>query len=330
MSEALIHHKPADREAWLKLRKEYVNATEGPKINGLSKYGSAADVLADKLGLAPEIEENTAMRVGKMVEEHIIGHILAETGARVAYIGLDFLSRGRAGCTPDLTVLNSHGHLVHYELKTTSHHWGGRIPKHYEGQVKHQLAVLELNDGWLVSYPIEDAERELEELMAGTWKLDPTRLVYQQISTTQSEREEILQACNDWMAKHIDLGLPLENTQAKANWDGTHFDPEMAARLKEIDGTIKMLEENLEAAKGMRDGLRQQAAEAMRDAKILQGYGYAWERIQVAGRKTVDYPKVLAALDRFLSEDALKAKAEATELYTKTTKSSERWTLKEA
>jgi len=330
LSEALIHHKPATREAWLELRKQFITATDWPKIAGLSKHGSAADVLADKTGLAPEIEENTAMRVGKMVEEHIIAQILQETGAKTVYTGLDFISRGRAACTPDLTVLNLHGHFVHYEIKTTSHMWGGKIPPRYEGQIKQQMAILGINDGWLVSYPIDDAERELEELMAGTWKLDPTRLVYQQISTTQSEREEILQACNDWMAKHIDLGLPLENTQTKANWDGTHLDPEMAARLKEIDGTIKMLEENLEAAKGMRDGLRQQAAEAMKDAKILQGYGYAWERIQVAGRKTVDYPKVLAALDRFLSEEAQKVKAEAIELYTKTTKSSERWTLKEA
>jgi hypothetical protein len=58
----------------------------------------------DKLGLGGEIEETKPMKVGKLIEPYL--KMFVPRPGSILYSDPDFISVGRAGCSPDLTLLS--------------------------------------------------------------------------------------------------------------------------------------------------------------------------------------------------------------------------------
>lgn len=59
------------QEAWLASRRKGIGGSDAAAIIGLNPYKSAYAVYMDKIGLAPEQEDNERMRQGRDLEEYV-------------------------------------------------------------------------------------------------------------------------------------------------------------------------------------------------------------------------------------------------------------------
>ena len=71
------------REQWLEARRAGIGGSDSGAILGLNPYRSSYDVYMDKLGLAPEVEDNEAMRQGRDLEEYVAKRFEDAMGKKV-------------------------------------------------------------------------------------------------------------------------------------------------------------------------------------------------------------------------------------------------------
>lgn len=83
--QAKILHRTKDmtEEQWLAHRRQGVGGSDIAKIVGLSRWGNALTVYADKTGTAEPTEENDAMYWGKRLEDIVAEEFSVQTGLKV-------------------------------------------------------------------------------------------------------------------------------------------------------------------------------------------------------------------------------------------------------
>ena len=82
-AKILASTKGMKKEDWLMLRRQGIGGSDASSILGLNPYSSAYAVYMDKMGLAPEVEENEAIWTGREMENAIIRRTSAELGVKV-------------------------------------------------------------------------------------------------------------------------------------------------------------------------------------------------------------------------------------------------------
>ena len=111
MAQNFIALKSKSKEHWLELRRQGIGGSDISAILGLNKYRSPLDVYQDKLGLAPEVEENEAMYFGTLLEDIVAKEFAERTGMKVQKVnytigvGKDYWMRAnidRAIVNPDI------------------------------------------------------------------------------------------------------------------------------------------------------------------------------------------------------------------------------------
>lgn len=83
MAQKFIALKSKNRAQWLDIRRKGIGGSDISAILGLNKYSTPFDVYQDKLGLAPEREENEAMYFGTILEDIVAKEFQERTGMKV-------------------------------------------------------------------------------------------------------------------------------------------------------------------------------------------------------------------------------------------------------
>jgi regulator of replication initiation timing len=331
----LIDDADLERERWLAVRKLHLTATDWPKITGSSKYGSAADVLLDKVGLAPEITMNAAMMVGKKAEAYINRALLPHI-PQGRLESNPFYSNGCLGITPDLLLVDRpEGQVpLMWEYKTSSRSWYGKVPAMYRDQCQFQLAGMELPEVTVVFWQYKQTPEEILALMDDPdFEIDYDDLEFYTISQEPAEGEELRFRAINWFEAHVLFGEPLPQGKVeKPSWDGVELDPDLADEYKRVaeehtalKSQLAQLEEQLNEAKAKVISKLEENS-----SLTLQGYGFAVERTFRAGSKKVAYEKVIKSLQPSLTKEQASDLATALEAATTYTKPSFGLTIKEA
>jgi putative phage-type endonuclease len=145
----------ADRDRWLRMRREGIGGSDASKVVGLNEWASPYQLWMDKLGIAPPVTVTNAMEWGHRLEPAIRQWFTDTTGIPVALEGLlAHKLHSWQLFSPD-GITADHGIL---EIKTT-HGWSldaekwldGEIPDHAELQIQHGLAVTGLTHAHAVA-----------------------------------------------------------------------------------------------------------------------------------------------------------------------------------
>lgn len=130
-----VNYDPADRQAWLQMRRIGLGGSDAATITGHSPWSSLLELYYDKKGLLPEREDNEAMRQGRDLEEYVARRWEEATGKRVARVNaiLYNMDYPFAFANIDRRVV---GEKALLECKTTSVYnktdfEGGDIPPHF-------------------------------------------------------------------------------------------------------------------------------------------------------------------------------------------------------
>jgi putative phage-type endonuclease len=165
---------PAASEAeWLEARRRGVTASEIAVVMGLSPYSSPFALYHRKRGDLPEQADNTAMALGRYLEEFVTEQFEDRSGLHVMAAGL-FAHPDRPWqmATPDRLICEgshcgyppgacdcTHDVIAVLECKTSASYdgWGedggDEIPVHYRCQVLWQMDVLGVTTGHRVPVP---------------------------------------------------------------------------------------------------------------------------------------------------------------------------------
>jgi len=154
------------RGPWLKLRTQYVTASQTAALFKEHKYLSNNKLLLRKLGAEDPIVENPSMWWGSRLEETNAEAFVDLTGG-LPLVDQLWLTRGKLGATLDglwdcvydgwhpdwiqwRTERPASGKLCVLEMKNTRDHWD-ELPRHYWWQVQTQMHVSRLTTGVLVA-----------------------------------------------------------------------------------------------------------------------------------------------------------------------------------
>lgn len=144
------------REKWLELRRTGIGGSDAGAVMGVSRWGSALSVWADKRGLLPERETTDVMEYGKRMEPSLRSwaeDVIRESGTVDVRVR-DYVHMIRSTAYP-WAVANMDGHLWRdeemggLELKdadrSQASHWhDDELPDDYYWQCVHYMAVT----GW--------------------------------------------------------------------------------------------------------------------------------------------------------------------------------------
>jgi len=136
-------------EAWLNSRKSGIGGSDAAAVLGLSKWRTPIDVWEDKLGMAPPIEDNERMMMGRMLEPIVAQRYKDVSGRDVQndnkirfHPEHDFLL-----CNMDRLIQDNGDGMGPgiLEIKTTSGYafesWESEVPLEYYCQLMHYLSV---------------------------------------------------------------------------------------------------------------------------------------------------------------------------------------------
>lgn len=158
--EVIVDASTLSREEWLKYRKAGIGGSDAAKVLGMSKWGSPLDLYMDKTTttLPDEPDNWFQLDFGNLVEPLVRKWYAKATGYKVT----NDTNMYRHPEYPfmladvDFTAETPTGEIIGGEIKTTSargiDEWtagvlgsGGRMPYQYEVQVRHYMAVLDIN-----------------------------------------------------------------------------------------------------------------------------------------------------------------------------------------
>lgn len=150
---------PMGHEEWLAARKSGIGSSEIGTILGLNPFESAYQLWRRKKGLDEPQPENTAMRMGHLLEDVVAKVFQGETGLKIDdSTACDFIVRDKEcewmQCSPDRLYATADGGIGILECKTTSRAINGDdLPKHWLCQLQWQLGICGAKEGhlaWLV------------------------------------------------------------------------------------------------------------------------------------------------------------------------------------
>ncbi len=191
-----------NRAEWLAIRRRHVTATDWPKITGTSRWGTADDVLADKLEPEPETEFEVSLplKVGSGLEPLIIERV-QEIWGDGKYLPPAFVSRKRMGFTPDLARIDSPSGWLLAEIKVSVKDWEEEVPPDYLDQVRFQAAVLGINQIQVVHLKLASWAEGLKMMNRGSVPIE--RLFRYLVDVEEEERKSIEREAERWWSKHI-------------------------------------------------------------------------------------------------------------------------------
>lgn len=139
----------ADRDHWLRERRNGIGASDAAAILGENPWASPLQVYCDKLGIGEPVEENEKMKWGVRLEPIVAEAYAEETGRELFDLGrftiLRSIERPWLQATLDRPILNDPRGPGDLEIKTTAAHnegdWEDGAPRHVWVQKQHQLAV---------------------------------------------------------------------------------------------------------------------------------------------------------------------------------------------
>lgn len=175
----LVKTKNMSKEEWLGFRRQGIGGSDAASIIGLNPYASAFTVYMDKLGLAPDIEENEAMWLGTALEPILAERFMQETGLKVERRNVIYQhpEHSHMLANIDRWIVGKNAGL---EIKTTSvfnasDFGNGEIPPNYYCQCMHYLAVTGASEWWLAVavlgkgfhvFKVERNEDEIDALIS--------------------------------------------------------------------------------------------------------------------------------------------------------------------
>ncbi len=147
---------------WHTWRSAGIGASESAAIMGVSPYQTRAQLLAQKRGMAPPVQDNPAMARGRTLEP-LARHLYEEaTGDVIQPVCIEFAADPRFRASLDGMPFTQ-DRLAEIKCPTMEEHrtaMDGMVPEHYRIQVQHQLMCAELPVADYVSYH-PDAARPL-------------------------------------------------------------------------------------------------------------------------------------------------------------------------
>ena len=163
-------------EEWLMQRRKGIGGSDAGALLGLNPYRGAYDVYADKIGMAPPVEDNEAMRQGRDLEAYVAERFEQETGKRVRRRNAIITNSEYpfALANIDREIVGEHAGL---ECKTTSvlnltRYKNGEFPSEYYCQCMHYLMVTGWDKWYLAvlvygtDFKIFEIERDEDEIAA--------------------------------------------------------------------------------------------------------------------------------------------------------------------
>lgn len=140
-----ISTKNMSHEEWLDLRKTGIGGSDAGAVCGLNPYVSSIGVYLNKIGKAPEVEDNEAMRQGRDMEDYVARRFSEKTGLKVRRSHQLYRSKEHPFMLADVDRMIV-GEDAGLECKTVSAYgadkWkDGQIPVHYLLQCLHYMAV---------------------------------------------------------------------------------------------------------------------------------------------------------------------------------------------
>lgn len=140
-----ISTKNMSHEEWLDLRKTGIGGSDAGAVCGLNPYVSSIGVYLNKIGKAPEVEDNEAMRQGRDMEDYVARRFSEKTGLKVRRSHQLYRSKEHPFMIADVDRMIV-GEDAGLECKTVSAYgadkWkDGQIPVHYLLQCLHYMAV---------------------------------------------------------------------------------------------------------------------------------------------------------------------------------------------
>ena len=181
----LVETGNLSKEEWLRYRKQGIGGSDVAAILGISKWRSAIEVWLDKTNQTnTPIEENEAMRWGKLLEPVIRNHFASVTGKKVVEVKAimqhpeyPFMIADVDGVTTD-----DDGNPAILEIKTASEYkrdeWSEGVPAYYQTQVQHYLCVTGVLKAYVAVliggnsfrvYEI-DADHEIQQMLIAVEK----------------------------------------------------------------------------------------------------------------------------------------------------------------
>jgi putative phage-type endonuclease len=136
---SLTHEQLLQRRTW-------IGASESPCLLGVSPFGNAISVWAEKMGLVLD-SPTVAMAAGNYLEEGIGRWYADETRYTVAHFGSVVHPKYPfMGCTPDLCV-SGERRIAQVKLvgMWMAHHWDDGVPDYVEAQVQHEMEVCDVD-----------------------------------------------------------------------------------------------------------------------------------------------------------------------------------------
>lgn len=141
-------------EEWLEFRKTKIGSSDAPIIMGESPWKTPQQLWEEKMGLKQSSYENAAMQRGKQLEAQARKAFELETGLVVwpnvlIHPEHEFIIASLDGITMDgqaAVEIKCPGEKTH-QIALNS-----EIPKHYQIQMQHQLAVTGLKEMFYYSY----------------------------------------------------------------------------------------------------------------------------------------------------------------------------------
>ena len=157
--EVLVDTADLSREDWLDYRRLGIGGSDAAAIMGLSPFSTIRDLYFDKIGVTPVIEEEeenwVAKEVGHRLEDLVAMIFAKKTGLEVFPVRKMF----RHPLYPfmladvDYFIRFPDGSIGILECKTCNYNakdkWAyDGIPENYVLQVRHYLAVMNMNKAW--------------------------------------------------------------------------------------------------------------------------------------------------------------------------------------
>jgi putative phage-type endonuclease len=145
-TSVLLSTAEPETDEWFAQRRAGLTATDIPKILGLSIYGNALSVWADKRGEIPPTEAGEAAKWGQILEDPVAREWAARNQVTVAPIGtVAHVTDRWKRCSLDRKVYGCPDGPCPLEVKTRSAfvagRWSGDIPDDVLAQVAWQMEV---------------------------------------------------------------------------------------------------------------------------------------------------------------------------------------------